>query len=734
MERTYRAFALCALGIEKVLQNELERLGLKPEGRAPGRVYFEADIAGLFRANLCLRTAERVLLEAARFKAPDFDALFEGARAPEWELFIDREDRLVIERVRTRDSQVASQTTVQSMVQKAVYERLGEVYKLERMPETGSTRSARIYIEDDECTIGLDLSGEALHKRGYRRSSVEAPLKETIAAASLFLAGWNRKIPLMDVFCGSGTILIEAGLFGLDIAPGLGRSFAMEGMPFANASVFEAEREAARGRIRKDVDLMLKGSDTDEAALSAAKLNAKLAGLEGKIVFEKARAQDASAPAGMEAGYLVCNPPYGNRLGTEAEAEEIYRALGETAKRFKGWGLGFITNRHDFGSFFGRRAIAEHKMMNGAEEQWLHWFPPGWEDTKPRPLYVPEEDEAAPAAASARGRGGPRKEASFGGAPRSRGGERQDRGGYRDRPSGDRRDGGRRDGDGYRDRERNYNDRDNRQGDRYDRGSRPGDRNDRGSRPFERPDRPFGRPAGQDRPESRGDGRGRDNWNDRGNRPSGRYDRDSRPTDRNSGSSGRYGRDESRGPGYRTSGSGDRYDRGGYGHADRDRPNNHSYDDRGREGGERRENESGGGRAPNYWRKDGDQYRRETGHSGNEGRPRDNEGPRDGDSRHGGYDRDRRQDGYRGQGDGRRDDRDRAPYGRRDSYHHSAGPRDEGGRKPWSQDGARRDGPPRGGDRPYRPGAPRTGRPYRDDRQPPRSGPSPRRDDGNTDD
>ena len=351
MERSLRAFALCAIGLEKVLANELARIGLSVSSRSPGRVFFETDVAGLFRANLCLRTAERVLIEAARFPAPDFDALFEGVRSVRWEDYFAEEDRLVIERVRIRDSQLSAQTSVQSVVHKAVYERLGKAYGLQRLPETGREGSARVYLEGDECLIGLDTSGEALHKRGYRRSTVEAPLKETLAAGCLLLSGWNRRIPLLDPFCGSGTILIEAALFALDIAPGLGRSFALEDLPLADAAAFKAEREAAKARVRSDEELSLAGSDLDESALAAAKANAERAGVGAHIAWKRGKAEDAqpSAPS----GYLLCNPPYGNRLGSEEEAEALYRRLGELAPAFKGWGLGFVTNRPDFGNFFG---------------------------------------------------------------------------------------------------------------------------------------------------------------------------------------------------------------------------------------------------------------------------------------------------------------------------------------------------------------------------------------------
>jgi putative N6-adenine-specific DNA methylase len=446
MERTFRAFALCALGLEKVLSAEIERLGLKATGRAPGRAYFDADSAGLFRANLCLRTAERVLIEAARFRAPDFDLLFEGVKDREWELFIGRQDKLVIERVRIRDSALSAQTSVQSVVHKAIYERLCSTYGFDRMPETGVERSARVYLENNEVLIGLDTSGDALHRRGYRRSTVEAPMKETLAAATLLLSGWNRRIPLMDIFCGSGTFLIEAALFGLDMAPGLGRSFAMEDMPFADEALFEAERAAAKARIRGDVELCLVGSDSDDGALAAARQNAKLAGVAEAIRFTRCRAEDVEPLE--EKGYVISNPPWGSRVGTEEEAEELYRKIGALAPKFKGWGLGFVANRQDFGVFFGRRATAEHKMLNGSEEQWFHWFPPGYEDTKPRqpPMAsAPPRDKDGEGGA-ARGKPRRRAESKVAGerphAPRSGGSEWPRREGASAREGFARRTGG----------------------------------------------------------------------------------------------------------------------------------------------------------------------------------------------------------------------------------------------------------------------------------------------------
>ena len=351
--------------------------------------------SALVRANLCLRTAERVLLEIGRFHAENFDELFEQVRTLPWEAYFGRDDRLVIERVRTRDSRLAAQTSVQSVVHKAVYERLGAVYRLNRLPESGTERGLRVYLDHDECVLGLDSSGEALHKRGYRQATGEAPLKETLAAGILFLSGWNRRLPLFDPFCGSGTIAIEAALFAMDRAPGLSRHFALENMPFVERGAIAAEFEAARARVRTDVEFRIEGSDADPKAIAAARANAGRAGLSQdrlgqdrlsqdrlgqSLSFTQAKAEDA-APR-YEAGYLLCNPPYGERMGTPQEAEALYRRLGSAYGRFTGWGLGFVTNRPDFGDFFGSQANSAKKIVNGAEEQWFHWYPAASRDQK----------------------------------------------------------------------------------------------------------------------------------------------------------------------------------------------------------------------------------------------------------------------------------------------------------------------------------------------------------------
>lgn len=379
MDKSLKGIALCALGLEKIVSNELSRLGLEPGERSPGKVYFALSEKDLGRrislANMGLRTAERVLIELGRFPAPDFDAFYEGVASLPWEICCFKDSKLHIERVRTHGSNLSAQVSLQSMGQKAAYASLMETYRMRTMPETGNTVSARIYLDDNICSIGIDTSGEALHKRGYRKSPVEAPLKETIAAALLFLSGWNRKYPLFDPFCGSGTIAIEAALYALDFAPGLSRAFGFETMPCVSARAVDEVRSELEARIRNDVEFEIRGSDLDMRAVEAARRNASEAGIADWLRFDVGRAEDASPR--REKGFMLANPPYGKRLGTEDEATALYETFAPAARRYAeaGWGLGFITDREDFSDSLGMKPDSIRHIVNGAEEQWFHWLP-----------------------------------------------------------------------------------------------------------------------------------------------------------------------------------------------------------------------------------------------------------------------------------------------------------------------------------------------------------------------
>ncbi len=379
-DKKIRGIALCAIGVEKIVSQELERLDLKSEERKPGQVFFDINEGNfardVARANIGLRTAERVLLELGRFPAPDFDAFYEGVAALPWELCCFKDSALQIERVRSHNSNLNAQTTLQSMAQKAAYEHLMQHYRLATMPASGNEVSVRIYLEANECLIGVDTSGVALHKRGYRPQGGVAPLKETIAASLLFFTGWNRKFALLDPFCGSGTIAIEAALYALDFAPGLNRRFAFEQMPAVQARPVQDVRDYFESKIRNDVDVDIRASDIDPAVLAVARKCACAAGVEDWITFEQKKAEDAE-PFRVGKGILLTNPPYGKRLGTVEDAKVLYGGLKDMGDRFvaAGWGMGFITEMEEFGEYFGRTAEIRHHLINGAEDQWFHWYP-----------------------------------------------------------------------------------------------------------------------------------------------------------------------------------------------------------------------------------------------------------------------------------------------------------------------------------------------------------------------
>lgn len=366
--------AICPVGLEKVLSQELSRIGIEQESRSPGRLLFRADGRGVARALCSLRTADRVLAAPGSFHAPDFDSLYEGMRSLPWEEWVGKNDRVTIVRVRSHASKLEAQTSIQSVAHKAIYERLGKVYRVSRMPETGTEREVRVYMDDDLCSPFLDLSGLPLYKRGWRTESVEAPLRETIAAGLLFLSGWTRKRPFRDPFCGSGTLAIEAALWARDEAPNLHRPFAWETMPsFDPAALREARRELS-ARVRKDISVNIAGSDSDERAVQIARANAHRAGVQDLIRFER-KAMEESSSEGVEDGLILTNPPYGLRMGTEEEAEAVWKAAGGLRERYPRWSYGFIANREDFPAFFGSRPVSSRTILAGAEKLWFHWYP-----------------------------------------------------------------------------------------------------------------------------------------------------------------------------------------------------------------------------------------------------------------------------------------------------------------------------------------------------------------------
>ena len=389
---TDTAVALCAVGAEKTVSNEIRKLGLKVSEGGFGKVRFKAGLSDLYRVLMGLRAADRVLLEIAWFPALDFDALFEGVRNQPWEEYIPPHMGLRVAKVRTNRSKLGAETSVQAVVHKAAAERLCAKRGIIRLPENGVEAELRVYIEKDQVSVLLDLSGEPLFKRGYRTKGGIAPLRETSAAAIILYSGWRRKFSLYDPFCGSGTIAVEAAMYAWDIAPGLGRHFALEQLLLGDGDTERNVRNEFLEKVDFSRPVRVGGSDSDAEAVAAARANLDRAialvrgGASGNTGFcgalpsfrvlpmEEATDPFASAPEEEPKGFIITNPPYGRRLGDAESAERTYTQMGRLARHFSGWKLVLITDHPGFESFFGRKADSCREITNGAIRSYLYQY------------------------------------------------------------------------------------------------------------------------------------------------------------------------------------------------------------------------------------------------------------------------------------------------------------------------------------------------------------------------
>ena len=349
-------------GIEGIAAQECKRLGLENVRGEDGRVLCEGSLADLARLNLNVRTAERVILLLGRFPASNFDQLFDGVVGLPWEDYIPKDGAFPV-RCQCLDSALHAAVTCSNMVKKAIAKRLGGKYGLTTLPETGEQYAVRCLIFKDTVTIGLDTSGPSLHKRGYRALSTVAPLRETLAAAMVILSRYRGKGALIDPFCGSGTIPIEAALIAKNRAPGLNRSFAAQKWAFVPQKAWlDAVDETMDKEYDGAYDIL--GSDIDPAAVELAKENAKLAEVDDLIRFQvaDARAFSPAAPAGR----VVTNPPYGERLMEKKEAEGLYRDFGRAFSKLPhGWELYLLSSHTEFERTFGKTAPKKRKLYNG---------------------------------------------------------------------------------------------------------------------------------------------------------------------------------------------------------------------------------------------------------------------------------------------------------------------------------------------------------------------------------
>ncbi len=361
MPQLYDLAAPCFFGSEATLAFEVRRLGAQDVRVTDGRVAFRGDAALIAAANLDLRTAERVLLCLGRFTALTFDELFDGVYAIPWEELLPPDAQFPV-KGSSLSSQLSSVPACQSIVKKAVVKRLQAGHRVTTLPETGDVYRLRFTLRKNEAEISLDTSGEGLHKRGYRKNATLAPIKETLAAAIADLGRVRRDSLVMDPFCGSGTLVIEAAQKALNMAPGLHRRFAAEHFAFLPKEVWAQQRQAALAAVRTDAAFEGVGTDIDPDAVALARANAKLAGVGERCRFSVADVR-AFAPAANAT--VLTNPPYGERLGDAQQAAALAAALGERWRQNPGQGLYAITADAEFEAHFGQKAARRRKIYNG---------------------------------------------------------------------------------------------------------------------------------------------------------------------------------------------------------------------------------------------------------------------------------------------------------------------------------------------------------------------------------
>ncbi|RKD33935.1 THUMP domain-containing class I SAM-dependent RNA methyltransferase [Thermohalobacter berrensis] len=354
--------ATSTFGLEAVVKREVQALGYNHIKVENGKVTFKADESAIPKANLWLRSADRVLLKMGEFKALSFEELFEKTKALPWDEWITEDGEFTVTG-KSIKSKLYSVPDCQSIVKKAVVEKLKTKYNREWFEETGPKFTIQVSLLKDIATLTIDTSGVGLHKRGYRVDQVEAPLKETLASAMVQLSYWNKDRLLLDPFCGSGTIAIEAAMIGKNIAPGLNRSFASEEWPRVGKKLWKEARVEAFESIDQDVRLNIIASDIDSKAIEIAKENAFEAGVDDCIKFKNMDVLDMKVKE--KYGVIICNPPYGERLGERKEVQELYRRVGKKFKKLDTWSIYVLTSNEKFEKLYGKRADRKRKLYNG---------------------------------------------------------------------------------------------------------------------------------------------------------------------------------------------------------------------------------------------------------------------------------------------------------------------------------------------------------------------------------
>lgn len=371
--KTYELVVPCHFGLEAVLKREIYDLGYEISRVEDGRVSFIGDAEAICRANIFLRTAERVLIEVGRFSAVTFEELFQGIKNIPWEEYIPENGKFWVKKASSIKSKLFSPSDIQSIAKKAMVERMKVSYKKEWFEEDGAPYPVRIFLLKDEVMVALDTSGDSLHKRGYRTMTSKAPLTETLAAALLLLTPWKPDRILVDPFCGSGTFPIEAAMIAAGMAPGMNREFTAEKWTnlIEQKTWYETVQEAQE-MVDLDVEVDIQGYDIDGEVVKAARENAKRAGVEHLIHFQQRPVDQLHHP--KKFGFIVTNPPYGERLEDKADLPVLYGQIGEAYGNLDSWSMYLITSYEDAERYIGKKADKNRKIYNGMIKTYFYQF------------------------------------------------------------------------------------------------------------------------------------------------------------------------------------------------------------------------------------------------------------------------------------------------------------------------------------------------------------------------
>ncbi len=369
----YEYISPCHFGLEAVLKKEITDLGYEITNVDNGKVSYSGDINACARANMFLRTTERVLLKVASFKAETFDELFENTKSIPWEEYIPRDGKFWVAKANSINSKLFSPSDIQSIMKKAMVDRMKLKYNIDWFEESGNSYPIRVTIMKDEVTVSIDTSGESLHRRGYRKLTSKAPITETLAAALIMLTPWNKDRILVDPFCGSGTIPIEAALIGANIAPGIRRSFLAE--TWNNIfpdNIWVSTREEAKDKILKEVEMNIQGYDIDGEIIKAARQNAKFAEVDHLIHFQQKELSELSS--NKKYGFIITNPPYGERLEDQKDLPNLYSQVGKVFGTLDSWSYYIISGYENAEKYIGNKASKNRKIYNGMMKTYFYQY------------------------------------------------------------------------------------------------------------------------------------------------------------------------------------------------------------------------------------------------------------------------------------------------------------------------------------------------------------------------